>query len=238
MFWECLHHVGYYLDKIMAIEALSDSTTNFVGRSSPEDIREWEISYYSTFPDEIGRINTAILGQGWERIAPYYEDGQLLFPNYAGALDEEHEDIVDPFATFTVQLYWQVLGRARFPDNYDVSFVEQSRIFILGTGAEPDIVPERLATYSDPLSGHVYGAIRYDGEGAAENMLLRANAMKARSDLCDNEDETATLDDDCRSVEAGLTRAGVTAALLDWHEVLKTMVLVDSHMDFGDPYDP
>ncbi|MFW5965914.1 MAG: zinc-dependent metalloprotease, partial [Persicimonas sp.] len=37
-FWyECLHHVGFYLDKIMAIEALTDTQTNFVARATPED---------------------------------------------------------------------------------------------------------------------------------------------------------------------------------------------------------
>ena len=38
--YDCLHHMGYYLDKIMAIQALTDSETYFVARATPEDIRE------------------------------------------------------------------------------------------------------------------------------------------------------------------------------------------------------
>src|SRR5690606_18956585 len=98
-FWECMHHIGYYLDKIMAIEALSDSETNFVGRSSPEDVREWEISYYSTFADQLSEVNKAIMGQDWARIAPYWDGTQIRWPNYAGDLTEVHTLAMDPYAT-------------------------------------------------------------------------------------------------------------------------------------------
>ena len=237
-FWECLHHIGFYLDKIMAIEALSDSTTNFVGRSTPEDIREWEVSYYSTFPDAISKINRAIAGQQWGEIAPYWEDNELKFPNYAGPLDVTHANPIDPFATFTVQLYWQALGRARFSDNYDRSFDEESRVFALGTADTWDLLTDRLTTYTDPTTGRIFGAVDYDGNGAGEAMIDRANAMKARSSYCDNTTETVTTDDDCVAREIGLTEEQATAGLLDWNEVLKTMALMESIYDWGNPYDP
>ncbi len=239
MFWECLHHVGFYLDKIMAIEALSDSETNFVGRSTPEDIREWEISYYTTFADEIAKINSAIVGGDWAEVAPYWEGGELQWPNYSSEMTQSHATPVDPFATFTIQLYWQVLGRARFPNTYDVSFVEESRLFVQGTGLEPDVPDDRIVTYHDPVSGLTYCAVTYEGNGAAEKAIEKANRMKARSDMCDDGTETPDNDaDDCVGLEPGLNRVQVSAALMNYHEVLKTMVLIDQRMDWGNPYDP
>jgi hypothetical protein len=238
MFWECLHHVGFYLDKIMAIEAMSDSETNFVGRSTPEDVREWEISYYSTFPDQIAKLNTAIMGQDWARVGPYWENGELKFPNYTGPLDVTHAQPIDPFATFTIQLYWQVLGRARFPNNYDVSFTEQSRIWIAGTGGAPTLPADRLVEYVDPMSGLTFQAATYSGTGGGEQLIARANAMKARSDYCDNTAETTVTSDDCVTLESGLTKARATSSLMNWTEVLKTMARVDWQMEWGDPYNP
>ena len=39
--------------KIMAIYALSDSETDFVDRNTAKDLREYEISYYNLFPEQI-----------------------------------------------------------------------------------------------------------------------------------------------------------------------------------------
>ncbi|MBN2360105.1 MAG: zinc-dependent metalloprotease, partial [Deltaproteobacteria bacterium] len=181
--WECLHHIGFYLDKIMAIEALSDSSTNFVARSTPEDVREWEISYYNSFAPQIAQINRAILAGRWDAIAPYWEGGQVKFPNYAGDLAQTHVTPVDPMATFTVQLYWQVLGLTRFVDNFDPRFVDQSRIYYLGEGHDTAIPASRRVVFTDPTSGLSFTAVRYDtggGEpGAGQASLERANALLA-----------------------------------------------------------
>jgi hypothetical protein len=239
MFWECMHHIGFYLDKIMAIEAMSDSETNFVGRSSPEDVREWEISYYSTFGPQLRKINNAILGQRWNEVGPYWEGGEMRWPNYAGEMSTNHVLPVDPFATFTIQLYWQAMGRARFPNTYDRSFEEESRVFIMGTGLEPQLDAERLVSYTDPITGLTYCAVAYDNvDGGGETAINRANAIKARSHLCDDTDETDTEDDDCRSPELGLSRDRATAELHNWNEVLKVLALMDTRMEWGDPYNP
>ena len=59
--YDCLHHMGYYLDKIMAIQALTDSETYFVARATPEDIREWKVGFFSTFRDQLLEINRALM---------------------------------------------------------------------------------------------------------------------------------------------------------------------------------
>lgn len=237
MWWECLHHIGFYLDKIMAIEALSDSSTNFVARATPEDLRQWEISYYSTFGEQIARINEAMLSQEWSRVGPYYEDGKLKFPNYAGRLDEAHNAPVDPYATFTVQLYWQVLGQARFIDNFDQSFRDESRVFVIGSGSAPDIDPERLVTFTDPQSGITYGALRFPGRtGGAHAVLSRAMRLLPVSSYCDEGQKTPIADDDCANATPGF-RNRADYALLDHIELIKVLADLSPMMGLGNPYD-
>lgn len=243
MWWECLHHIGFYLDKIMAIEALSDSSTNFVARSTPVDIRQWEISYYNTFATQIAEINSAIMSGEYDRVGPYIENGQLRFPNYTGALDESHSAPVDPFATFSVQLYWQVLGQARFPQNYDRSFIDDSRIFIVGTGNAPELDPDRITTLEDPISGQTFGAMRIDGqEGAGETMIARANQTLAYSTLCDDGDKTLNEADDCESIPQQaryyFTSEVATREYQSTLQLFRVLADLTAVMDYGDPYDP
>ena len=81
--YDCLHHMGYYLDKIMAIQALTDSETYFVARATPEDIREWKVGFFSTFRDQLLEINRALMAGDYSGVAPYVEDpatGVMKFP--------------------------------------------------------------------------------------------------------------------------------------------------------------
>jgi len=245
MWWECLHHIGFYLDKIMAIEALSDTTTNFVARSTPVDLRQWEVGYYNTFPTQIAEINRAIMAGEYDRVGPYLSRGELRFPNYAGDLSDRHDAALDPFATFSVQLYWQVLGQARFPNNFDRSFIDDSRIFVVGTGDAPDLDLDRVATLEDPVSGQTFGAMRIENgvsTGAGEAMIARANRMLSYSSLCDDEDKTPNDADDCRSIPDDMgffvTRASAAQEYRQTLQLFRVVADLTEIMDYGDPYNP
>ncbi len=237
MFWECLHHIGFYLDKIMAIEALSDSSTNFVARATPADLREWEVGYYTTFGEQIAQISAAIMNQDWSRVGPYVENGQLRFPNYAGALQQTHNSPIDPFATFSVQLYWQVLGKARFHSTYDQSFNDQARVFVAGTGMAPDLDNDDVVFYRDPLSNLTYGAIRYNKPGSGQAALERANTMRGNSNFCDDSEATPWSTDDCNPQLNQSNRDFFTSYFLDHRELVQVMADL-SAMNYGNPYDP
>ena len=237
--WECLHHMGYYLDKIMAIEALSDSSTNFVARATPEDLRQWEVGYYNTFGDQLTRISTAMMSQNWSSVGPYLSNGVLVWPNYAGDLAQTHQAPVNPFATFTVQLYWQVLGQARFHDNFDQSFVDESKVFVLGTGMAPALPAEALVTFVDPLSGMEYGSLKFDGKvGSGQAVIDRANKMKSWSNFCDASGETANTADDCDGSVDQANRDYVTGFFLDHVEMVKLMTELSPMMNYSNPYSP
>ena len=235
---ECLHHIGYYLDKVMAIEALSDSSTNFVARATPEDLREWEVGYYTTFSEQIGRLNEAIMSGNFRRVGPYVGFGGLLqFPNYAGDMAEEHLQPVDPYATFTVQLYWQILGQARFFTTFDQGFRDQSRVFVVGTGSAPEVDAERLVRFTDPTSGMTYAALKYDATGGAEAAIQRAAILLRRSNYCDADGATETAADDCDGSVTPTQRFQGDVELLDHVELIKVLADIAPVMATGNPFD-
>lgn len=237
--WECLHHVGFYLDKIMAIEALTDTSTNFVARTTPDDLREWRLGYYNLFPEQIGRINRAILGQDWTRVGPYMEGGEMRFPNYAGAMDQAHASALDPFATFSVQVYWQVLGLSRFPSTFDQSFTDESRLFILGTGTAPLVDGDWRVAYRDPFTGLSFGALKIrNGTGAGEAIINRANMLLARSPYCDPAGLTETGADNCVEPTGGHTRESSAALLREHNELIRALLTINSRLNLGEPYNP
>ena len=238
MWWECLHHFGFYLDKIMAIEALSDTETNFVARSTPEDIREWEVGYFNTFGDQLLEVNEALMGEEYDTVGPYLAGDELRFPDYAGELDETNNALIDPYATFTIQLYWQVLGQARFPQGYDQSFMEDSRIWIRGLGNAPELDEEDQVSFRDPWSGYVYETTEGDEGSAGQGMLERANFLLSMSDMCDDDIIADTSAVECIDDVTDDNRAEASAELRDYVELIQAIAYITPRLSHGNPYSP
>ncbi len=232
-FWyECLHHVGFYVDKILATLVLSDSSTYFVTRSTPKDIREWEVSFYSTFPEQIKALNYGLVSQDFQFMAPRVIGGNLQFPNFAGdpaTWDDAGGDVLDPATSFTLQLYWQLLGKAYFSNNYDVSFNEESRIFILGTGDAPNVASSEIVTYEDPVTHQTFAAFDFGYDTAGSGLIDKANMYKSMSNMCDG---------NCQAPTTGFTRDAMDAELMLWNEVLKSNIELDEYFNFGNPFYP
>ncbi len=241
--WECLHHIGYYLDKIMAIEALTDTRTNFVARSTPEDIRQWEVGYFNTFPDQMLELNDAIMSQKWDKYAPYMtSNGGVQFPDYSGDMNDTHAEPVDPYATFTIQLYWTVLGQARFPDGFSRNFLDESRIFVEGTGNAPDVAQADKVDFTDPWTGFTYGAAKMQDtsghQGAGQGMLERANLLLRRSTMCDDSASTMDTADDCEQGVSAQEQAQATQKLKSYIDLIKVVADLAPRMGYGNAYSP
>lgn len=247
-FWtECLDHIGYYVDKVMAIEALSDSQTNFVARANPIDIREWQVGYYNTFSESIRKVHAALQSGDWSRVGPYLDKGKLKWPNYAGALTDVHENAVDPAADFTVQLYFALLGNARFINTFDRHFADESTMWILGTGKGPQVAPEKMVTFTDPDTGLTYAALDLADEvggadgntmlpnSAGEAMIRHANLLLARSTACDLADATTATVDDCFLPKPDAAALG---DLRKYVQLLRAVVDMTATIHYNDPLNP
>lgn len=150
-FWECLHRHGYYINKLLAIQAMAEAETFFVARDTAEDIRMWRISFYDDYSDHIIDLLGGVMSEDYEDMAPYLvptdevnEDGQtigeVLLRNYANPERDpifngeipEGAMVSDPFTGFTVQLYAAVMGFASMHTNFDNRFITASRLWICG----------------------------------------------------------------------------------------------------------
>ena len=237
-FWqECLHRIGFYVDKVMAMEAISDSRTNFVAKASPIDIRDWHVSYYNTFGESIRRIHAAMQSGEWSRVGPWLQGGKLRFPNYSGNLQTKHSNAFDPAADFTVQLYFALLGMANFQTNYDRRFMDEARVWVEGTGKAPKLSAKDVVNFADPWSGLTYGALnKKDGAGWA--MINKANTLKSRSNHCDTKKATVTTADDCKSGTSNAWKAAADKSLSRYVQLIQSLSEMSFRLEYGDPYNP
>lgn len=240
-FWyECLHHIGFYVDKVMAMMAMMDSETNFVARANPIDIREWKVSYYNTFSQSIRAIHAAMQSGDWSRVGPYRKDGKVVFPNYSGKLDEVHAEPVDPAADFTVQLYFNLLGQANFMGNFDRDFIEEAQIWIDGTWKAPELPTEATVSFVDPWTGLRFGALNR-ASGAGASMIAKANLLLRRGTLCDDGSAgktTPTTTDDCIAGLSAADRAAADAGLKKYLQLLKSIADLSFAMQYNHPLSP
>jgi hypothetical protein len=88
-FWRCLWNVGYYYDKIMAIQGLSESATYFVGRDTAHDVRLYRVSFFDNFNWQIKNYFSGLMGEDWSKWAPLVAmsrtglDTEVLSPDLA-----------------------------------------------------------------------------------------------------------------------------------------------------------
>ncbi|MBW2733905.1 MAG: hypothetical protein JRH20_16070, partial [Deltaproteobacteria bacterium] len=202
--WECLHHVGFYTDKIMALMALSDSRTYFVGQDTAEDVRTYRISFFDNYTTQMIDFIGSVLGSTYDEHAPlfnasmqneaYKVDSKGTVWRYGVAwrdyADRTKDPVpssgtlpVEPATRFTLQMYLMVIGMTNLQTNFDNEFVERSLMWKAGSSTGWDIGTnanvDGTVTFEDPRSGYTYVAANYlDGRGIAQKMIAHANALK------------------------------------------------------------
>jgi hypothetical protein len=181
-----LERVGYFYDKILAIEALTDPQAFFLGEDEASDIRGWSISFHTTFPDATNGLLAGLLADRWDVYGPRANAAsELVYPDLSQLASGSAPGVpLDPSTGYSVQLYAAIYGMAFVPLSYDHTFVERSRIFVDG-GAEGITLPatERVE-FVDPFTSVRYVAASYLGPGGEETgigarMLLHARALEA-----------------------------------------------------------
>jgi hypothetical protein len=187
-FWfDQLARVGYFYDKILAIQALTDPTTYFIGRDTDSDIRRYQLNYATTFGPSVTRFVGGVLGDDWNIISPRVVSGVVRYPD---ALEIANGNMpgtpLAPNAGFSVQLYAAVYGMTLIPQTYDQDFLNRSRIWVAGGAEEVEIDPSLpTVRFTDGSSGLTYVAVSYpdaSGErGTGAQMILHAQALAERA---------------------------------------------------------
>jgi len=244
-FWyDCLHHFGWYLDKMAAIMTLTRSDTNFVGRATPEDVREWLVGYYGTFTEQMLKINYSMMAEDWSKTGPYVVNGEVRWPNYTGPLDVDVSTLgtpITPFATFTVQMFWQALGQLgwwdgwslhSFSEDFSRSFADDSQIMIKNAGNEDIFGATATVEFTDPVSGLTFFAKDFSGRAsAAEGMIDRANRMFKRSTHCN-------LGLACEEPDGGWSKQAVTTEMGKYVQLMRIVSTLNATYYLGNPFSP
>lgn len=192
-FWfDQLERVGYFYDKVLALETLTDPTTYFLGRDTDADIRRYQLNFASTFGPSMTRFFGGLLAEDWHTFAPRADGGVLVYPDAKHLIDGDFgadprlSAPIAPNASFSIQLYASVFGMAYIPETYDQDFLNHSRIWVEG-GAEAIQVDGPVETFTDAKSGLTYVAPSYRDpvtgveHGVGAQLLLRAKALEARA---------------------------------------------------------
>jgi hypothetical protein len=208
-FWdEIVARVGYFTDKTLAMEALFDPTTYFLGQDTAADLRGFRVNYGSNFFDPLMEVVGDLVSGEPTSFAPRMVDGELIYPDYADFPFESDDGVaVDPAAGFTIQFHAIVMALALLPDTYDSGFIDSTRVWYDGSGEGIDPAADSVE-HRDELSGIVWVAVSMedgDGEqqGIAARMIGQANQLKEAMELeleDDDHDEAlvAALDDQLR----------------------------------------
>jgi hypothetical protein len=185
-FW-FLTRAGYFQDKVLALQILTDPGARVLGQDTNVDIRRYQVSFYTTYQDEIQEILRGIAGRDWTPFAARWSGGKLHYPTPDEQRTGEASGVVvDPNLSFALELYSMVFGMAYLPRTFDYRFIDRGRLFVRGAAESVDLeLPEGVTPieFLDEESGLVYVAPSYPDEngretGIAASLLSYAQALK------------------------------------------------------------
>lgn len=196
-FWyERIHHVGSFNDKVSALSLLTDPETYFLGKDVSADARQYAINYWRLYPRQMLDLFGAVMTDRFDRIGPVFDGTRFVRRPISGTITipPSGQAPVDPKLGFTLQLWMTVLGNALIPMTYDQTFSNSSRLWLAGNGqAISTTLP--TVTFEDPYSGKTFVAVSYRQQifetGMAARMISRANELKARLDATNPATEAA-----------------------------------------------
>ncbi len=171
-FWwyEQLDRAGTYFDKTAALQVMTDPELLLLTRSTPVDLRTFQLSFYTMFPDKMTRLFGGILAEDYGDFAPIYSyDKASIQRLHVLDITQSSADqnrildnsnaLLDPEAHFTTQLWAAVTTVAQFPATYDQTYMDHARLWIDGGVESVDVPKERTVAFTDPWSGQTYRAL-------------------------------------------------------------------------------
>lgn len=163
-FYDRLHVVGSFYDKLAALETLTTPETNFLGVDTDADLTQYAISMFLFFPEEVTRLVGGAAVESYDVFAGVADQRQFIHRDLFGdAAQYQGKAPVDPATSFTIELYATWLGMAFLNANFDNSFNDLMKIYVEGNGEAiaPTVTdPARIARFTHPRTGRTFAAVR------------------------------------------------------------------------------
>jgi hypothetical protein len=157
---ECQKRIGFFVDKTIALDILSQSQAYFTGRDTSTDVRKYAIGYALPFKAQVQEKIGALLAGDFTTFAPYFATNSptdQTVHNPGWSLNSANlgsrpggAEFLDPAGGFTLQLYAGLYGLSAFPTTFDHSFIDSTRIFVVGNGEAPVPDAELLNSNGTP----------------------------------------------------------------------------------------
>lgn len=233
-FYQRVNEVGHFWDQYAALNALSNSTTNFLGVDSGSDALRYSLPYYMTFDKELSRLYSGVWMENQDVFAPElvkvseglatvkrpsqinaskYIAGFVYPPADPVALDGSGAPIVGEKVLAKPQwgtrYYTQLYGMAFFTENYNQDFAAQNMVYVLGSGESVEPIPGySIVTFNDFTGGgYTYAALVRDGatsQPAAPTMVLRAQSLATQMEAETDPVSKAAFQNELREVTRNL----------------------------------
>ncbi|MBI4817671.1 MAG: zinc-dependent metalloprotease [Deltaproteobacteria bacterium] len=165
-FYDRLHNIGSFYDKLSAIEALASPETNFLGVDTNADLTQYAIGFHWYYPDQITRLVGGSAVEGYSAFAGLADDQARQYQPrdmFAPASSLTGKYAVDPATSFTIELYAAWYGMAFINLDFDNSFNDKLKIWVEGNGEAvlPNVTDAtRVARFVHPRNGRTYIAVR------------------------------------------------------------------------------
>ncbi|MCS6913412.1 MAG: hypothetical protein RMK29_02360 [Myxococcales bacterium] len=141
---QCMTRIGYFHDKRVALEILTESQAYFTGRDTATDVRKYAIGYFRLFPAQLQDKFGAILAGDYAGYAPRFTDAMgnmtqrsWTTGRFSTAVVPPADAIVEPATGFTLQVLTGLRALAEISSGFDRDIIENTQIFIVGNGEAP-----------------------------------------------------------------------------------------------------
>jgi hypothetical protein len=157
---DCQTRIGYFIDKTIALDVLTQSQAYFTGRDTSTDVRKYAIGYILPFKSQVEEKVGALLAGDYVSFAPRLDavSSKVNMPSWTrDQVATTTTGVLDPATGFTLSLYAGVYGLSGFPSTFDHSFIDSTKIFVIGNG-EASVDDATIVANSTTIPSQTVGA--------------------------------------------------------------------------------
>lgn len=179
--------IGAWWDKYMAVMALGDPYTNFVGVDTDSNFNNYMINFNTMFGRYVNNVLGGFIINRHQVYAPVIQNNNMIFrdliqisgdnPDLLNPAPRYTGNVVDPNEQYSAQYYAGLLGTIYFSQDLNDQFFNESlKISVRGRDDSPEVPedikkdPNKYIEIVDPGSQRIYYAAKVDNaEGLFED---------------------------------------------------------------------